>query len=44
MKHCVVTFCNKNFLQRTEQTIAELRTKGKYTDTIVLMVGDDLKH
>jgi hypothetical protein len=44
MKHCVVTFCNKNFLSRTEQTIAELRMNGQYNDKIVLMVGDDLKH
>lgn len=41
---CVITFCNKSHLSRTEQTISELRTHGNYTDTIVLMVGDDLKH
>jgi hypothetical protein len=44
MKYCLTTFCNKNFLSRTEQTIAELRTKGQYSDKIILMVGDDLKH
>jgi|694.fasta_scaffold68706_3 hypothetical protein len=44
MKYCLTTFCNKNFLSKTEQTIAELRTKGQYDDKIILMVGDDLKH
>lgn len=41
---CVITFCDKNYLSKTEQTIKELRTLGSYNSTIVLMVGDDLKH
>lgn len=41
---CIITFCDKNYLSKTEQTIKELRTNGKYFETIVLMVGDDLKH
>ena len=41
---CLTTFCNKGFLERTENTIKEVRTNGKYSGTIVLLVGDDLKH
>ena len=43
-KSCIITFCDKNYLSKTEQTIKELRTNGQYADTIILMVGDDLKH
>ena len=41
---CITTFCDKNYLSKTEQTIKELRINGQYSDTIILMVGDDLKH
>lgn len=41
---CVITFCDKNYLSKTEQTIRELRENGKYDREIILMVGDDLKH
>ena len=41
---CITTFCNKDFLNRTEETIRQLRTNGNYSGQIVLLVGDDLKY
>jgi hypothetical protein len=40
---CVITFCDKNYLNQAQFTINALRTVGEYFGTIVLMVGDDLK-
>lgn len=34
---------NSNFLQKTKETIRQIRTVGKYNEDIVLLVGNDLK-
>jgi hypothetical protein len=41
---CVITFCDKNYLNQAEMTISQLRYVGNYSGDVVLMVGDDLKH
>lgn len=40
---CVITYCNKSWLDRANRTIEELRKIGKYEGDIVVIIGDDLK-
>ena len=42
MKRCIILMSNMSFLQKTQETIKQLRQIGKYTDDIVLLIGDDL--
>ena len=41
---CVILMCNSPYLDKTKNTILQLRTIGEYKDDIVLLVGDDLKN
>lgn len=40
---CIITFCDRPYLNKAQETISKVRTVGGYTGDVVVMVGDDLK-
>lgn len=44
MRRCIILISNANFLEKTKNTIKQIRQIGRYTDDIVILVGEDLKN
>lgn len=43
-RECVVFVTNKKYLSQFEKSLNQLRENGKYSDKILLVIGDDLVH